>query len=147
MVDLQKSTNDESTEPQDRVPKASSGAVDDVQQRPRKRSQGTGARIHHDYQDRTEPTVGVTRDDLAEMRNLGTFQQLLFGIGSFLFSGAFWLVVTMLIEHVGHYSDYTNGFLVCAVAMLSGGALTFVGWRMFQMKQKRLDKYFPKDSD
>lgn len=85
----------------------------------------------------------MTRDDLEDVREFGPLQQILFGSGSFLFSGAFWLAITLLIEHAGHYEEYGFGFLLCAISMIAGGTLAYVGYRLFRMKQARLDKYFP----
>jgi hypothetical protein len=54
---------------------------------------GGGARAHAYYQDRHEEYILVTKDDFREIQAFGWIQQALFGIGTFFFSGAFWLLM------------------------------------------------------
>lgn len=101
---------------------------------------GEGARVHAHYQDRHEEYVLVTRDDLREIRTFGWMQQVLFGIGMFLFSGAFWLLME-LIANEQHF-EFTLWMGMCIISMAGGGIIGIVGLVIFTLRQKRLGKYF-----
>jgi hypothetical protein len=62
----------------------------------RRATGGSGASAYPHYRDRHEVYILVTKDDLKETRILGWIQQTLFGIGTFFFSGAFWLLMELL---------------------------------------------------
>ena len=83
----------------------------------------------------------MTRDDLREVKEIGWLQQALFGVGTFFFSGAFWLLMDIL----AHQEKYElNAWIsMCLLSMGFGGIIGLVGLRLFVLKQKRLDKYFP----
>jgi hypothetical protein len=102
-----------------------------------------GAKVHNHYKLRHEEYVPVTRDDLREIQMYGWMHQLLFGVGSFLFSGAFWLLIELLIKE--KFSDIVPWVLACGACIAAGGALSGVGLVLFFMKQKRLEKYFHDD--
>jgi hypothetical protein len=101
---------------------------------------GEGARAYAHYQDRHEEYVLVIRDDLREIRSLGWLQQSLFGIGTFFFSGAFWL----LIELMAHQERFeiTAWMGMCLLSILFGVTLAVVGLVLFSLRQRRLNKYF-----
>jgi hypothetical protein len=102
-----------------------------------------GAQVHPKYHDRHEEYVLVTRDDLREVRELSWFQQGLFGVGAFFFSGAFWLLIELLAHQQKYEFDAWVG--MCLLSMAFGAIVGGVGLRLFFMRQQRLDKYFPKD--
>lgn len=85
----------------------------------------------------------MTRDDLREIRSLGWLQQSMFGVGTFLFSGAFWLFCSIVAEQKTF--EFTSWMGMCVISMICGVALGAVGLTLFGMKQKRLNKYFPTD--
>ena len=107
-------------------------------------SGSVGARVHHRYHDRTEDTIAVTRDDLREIKAVGWIQQSFSTLGTFFFSGAFWL----LFELMAHQEkfEFTAWMGMCVVSIIAGGALASAGWIMFALKQKRLNKYFDGDA-
>jgi hypothetical protein len=115
--------------------------------RPRRRAAGgaadAGARVHAKYYDRHEEYVPVTRDDLREIRAFGWMQQSLFGVGTFFFSGAFWVLVELLAhqEQAGKY-EFTAWMGMCVVSMTAGTLLAGVGLIFHSLRQRRLDKYF-----
>lgn len=91
----------------------------------------------------------MTRDDLREVRALGWMQQSLFGIGSFLFSGAFWLVIELIAhqeEERGKF-ELTAWMGMCFLSMIAGGVLVGVGLLLFRLREKRLDKFFKDEPD
>src|SRR5258708_6349401 len=57
-----------------------------------------GAQAVPHYRHRHEEYVLVTQDDLREIRAFGWLQQSLFGVGSFFFSGAFWVFIQLLAQ-------------------------------------------------
>jgi hypothetical protein len=58
----------------------------------------------------------VTRDDLREVRELGWLERALFGVGTFFFSGAFWLVFELLA-----HQDHTEFNAWIGMCLLSIG--------------------------
>lgn len=82
----------------------------------------------------------MTRDELREIRAFGWLQQTLYGIGTFFFSGAFWLLVDLL-AHQEHYG-FTARMGMCVVSMVFGGVIASVGLIMFGLRQRRLNKHF-----
>jgi hypothetical protein len=107
------------------------------------RGPGKG-KINQLVHDRTDEYVYVTRDDLREVKTFGWLQQLLSSVGTFLFSGAFWLAATLLAEHWGESKKFVPWFVVCTVSAIAGAALFCVSLVLSWQKSKRLDKYFPK---
>jgi hypothetical protein len=101
---------------------------------------GEGARVHPHYQDRHEEYVLVIRDDLREIRSLGWLQQSLFGVGTFFFSGAFWLMIE-LMAHQERF-EFTAWMGECVLSVLFGIVLAVVGLVLFTLRQRRLSKYF-----
>src|ERR1700675_4641133 len=108
-------------------------------------SAGTGARIHHEYHDRIEDTVAVTRDDLREISTVGWLQEGAAGIGMFFLSGAFWLLITLIAEH-GRNSDFYPWYLACLVIIACGAAVTSIGLVLLRTKRRRLHKYFDREN-
>jgi hypothetical protein len=104
-----------------------------------------GAQAVPHYCDRHEEYELVTKDDLREIYAFGWLEKTLFGVGTFFFSGAFWL----LIELMAHQEkfEFTAWMGTCAVSIVAGGVLAAIGLVLFYLKQQRLEKYFPKISD
>ena len=82
----------------------------------------------------------MTRDDLREVRAFGWMQQVLFGAGTSLFSGAFWLLMALLANE--QHFEFTAWMGMCVIGMVAGAALGLIGLVIFNLRQKRLDKYF-----
>jgi hypothetical protein len=106
-----------------------------------KSSSDEGAKARPIYHHRDEEYVLVTRDDLREVKGLGWLQQSLFGVGTFLFSGAFWLFWSLIAEQTKF--DFTAWMGMCVISMIAGLAVAAVGLTLFALRQKRLNKYFP----
>lgn len=107
-----------------------------------------GGRYIPHYEDTHGRHKLVTMDDLREVRGFGIAQQILFGSGAFFFSGAFWEMVRTVAEQP-HF-EFTPWMMVYVISMVAGGMLASVGVYLFLAKQRRLDKYFPrqkKDGD
>lgn len=102
---------------------------------------GNGGSIRHKIHHRYVEYVYVTRDDLREIRDGNALQQLLFGVGTFFFSGAFWLSLELL-AHQERFA-ITPWITACGLSMLFGLTLAVVGLRLQWMRQDRLNKYFP----
>jgi hypothetical protein len=97
------------------------------------------------YEDSRGKYKLVTIDDLREVRGFGIAQQTLFGVGAFLFSGAFWEMFRTLAEQP-HF-EFTPWMFGYLISMVAGGLLAAVGVYLFLIKQRILDKYFPKEGD
>jgi hypothetical protein len=82
----------------------------------------------------------VTRDDLREIKTFEWLQQAILGIGTFFFSGAFWLFVGLLAHQ--EKFEVTAWIGMCFMSMLFGAVLVLVSTIIYYLKQKRLDKYF-----
>lgn len=107
---------------------------------------GAGAQARPRYRDRHEEYVLVTEDDLREAGTVGWLQEGTAGVGLFFLSGAFWLLAALLAEH-GNEPEFYPWYFVCFITVVFGGVLTWVGARLFRLKQKRLSKYFPNSTD
>jgi hypothetical protein len=108
---------------------------------PRARSQSRSqGRVVHRVHGRTEDYVYVTRNDLREIKTFGWLHQSLMGVGTFFFSGAFWLLIELLAhqEHV----TFTAWMGMCLLSIAFGAALIVVGLCIFSLKQKKIDNYF-----
>jgi hypothetical protein len=104
-------------------------------------SSGNSGSIRHQVHDRYVEYVYVTPDDLRETREINALQEVLFGVGTFFFSGAFWLLLHLL-AHQDRFA-ITAWMAACALSMLFGLTLAIVGLRLQWMRQDRLKKYFP----
>ena len=95
----------------------------------------------------------MTQNDLAEASEFGLMQQLLTQVGMFFFSGAFWLLIDLIIKAYEESQKPNSSFefsawmFMCILSMIFGAALFFVGWRLSVVRQKKLKKYFPSDED
>jgi hypothetical protein len=102
----------------------------------------TGARAHAHYRDRHEEYVLVTRDDLREIKAFGWLQQALLTIGTFFFSGAFWLLAELAAhQETEGKSQITSWMGMCVASMIFGISLIIVAVIFYALKQKRLNKY------
>jgi hypothetical protein len=106
----------------------------------------SGAQAHPKYYDRHEEYVLVTRDDLREISSIGWLQEGAAGIGLFFFSGAFWLLLTLIAEH-GRNAEFYSWYFVCVIIVICGAAVMSVGVLLYSARQRRLKKYFPKEPD
>jgi hypothetical protein len=108
-----------------------------------KRTEGKSrsGKVHHRIHDRTEEYVYVTRGDLRELLTYGWLHQSLTGVGTFFFSGAFWLLAELL-AHQEHFI-FTSWMATCIISMIFGAVLASCGIIIFRVKQKKLEHYFP----
>jgi len=109
-------------------------------------SAGMGAQARPKYYDRHEEYVLVTKDDLREISSVGWLQEGAAAVGLFFVSGAFWLLMTLLAEH-GKNKEFYAWYLACLVIMVCGGVVMWVGVSLYRLKQRRIDKYFPDQTD
>ena len=115
----------------------------DVAKAPRQRRQRQseeGAKARPRYHHRDEDYILVTRDDLREIKGFGWLQQGLLSVGTFFFSGAFWLFAELLANQ--EKFAFTAWLAMCVVSMGSGAVLIVASLIFYSMRQKRLDKYF-----
>jgi hypothetical protein len=110
--------------------------------RSRKREEGDGARHIPHYVDQHEDYVPVSRLLLRELSSFGWLQEGCGAAGTFFFSGAFWLLLTMLFEHGDEYKKYVPWFLMCIISMIFGSVLLWVGYSHFKLKQDRISEIF-----
>jgi hypothetical protein len=103
------------------------------------------AKVISRISDRVEDYALVTRGDLEAAVELGGLQQILTQVGTFLFSGAFWLLIELVVRE----SEKPQGFVftawmgMCLLSVFAGGSVSYAGWRLFRLKQANLKKYFP----
>ena len=105
-------------------------------------SGGAGARHIPHYVDLHEDYVPVSRPLLKELSTFGWLQEGAGAAGMFFFSGAFWLLATMLYEHGFHLSEYLPWALTCILSMLFGGVLMWISYWHFKLKQNRIEDIF-----
>ncbi len=101
-----------------------------------------GARHIPHYLDQHEEYIPVSRPLLEELSTFGWLQEGAAAAGTFFFSGAFWLLVTLLVEHNDEIPKYAPWLLTCIVSMLFGAALVWVGYHHFRLKQNRIREIF-----
>ena len=101
-----------------------------------------GARIDNHYIHRTEDAIAVRRSDLHEISKFGWLEEGCGASGVFFFSGAFWLLVTLLAEHMSEYHAYIPWFILCFVCMVFGAVLIWLAHNHFTMRQLRIAAYF-----
>jgi cytosine/uracil/thiamine/allantoin permease len=84
----------------------------------------------------------VTRDDLREVKAFGWLQQGLLTLGTFFFSGAFWLLAELFAHQEAEgITQFTAWMGMCVVSMIFGIALIITAIVFYALKQKRLNKY------
>jgi len=89
----------------------------------------------------------VRRGDLREIADFGWLEQGAGAAGMFFLSGAFWLALSLLVEHSGELSNYWAGFVICGLSMLFGAVLVWVAHRHFRMRENRINDYFKGHED
>lgn len=92
--------------------------------------------IHH----RNLEFVPVTRDELLEMKEFGWLQQFVFAFGMFFISGALW----PLIDFFATGKEKLVSMYI--ISTIAGLVLLIVWFILFVQKQRRLNKYFPKET-
>ena len=102
-------------------------------------SGGSGG-LHQKIHGRTEEYVYMNRNDLRELKTFGWLHESLIAIGTFFFSGAFWLAAEIL-SHQEHFT-FTASLGMCLVSIFAGSAVAVAGWIIFGVKQKKIDSYF-----
>lgn len=102
----------------------------------------TGAKLRTIYHEGEQDIAPVPVMDLKDATASATEETLLSTGGTFLASGAIWLGIERLVT-VG-WQDQLFG--VCAVAILAGSILSFVGHRQRSRRVTRLMRYCPKDT-
>jgi hypothetical protein len=101
------------------------------------------------YHDRVEVYAYVTENDLRESIQFGVLQEVLIQSGTFFFSGAFWLLIELVIkqsERKPPQFEVTPWMGVCSLSILFGVILAVAGWTIFLLRQKKLKGYFPTPS-
>jgi hypothetical protein len=94
------------------------------------------------YVHSTAEYVAVRRSDLREMAEFGWLEEGAGAIGVFFFSGAFWLAVTLLVEHWEDLGKYWSGFLLCLLSVFFGLSLIWIAHRHFKLREQRINDYF-----
>jgi hypothetical protein len=105
-------------------------------------SAGTGAQHHPIYQDTVAEYIPVRRSDLREISEFRWLETGTGAAGMFFLSGAFWLAVTLLVEHQDDLGKYIGGFALCTLSVLFGLALLYIAHRHFKMRETRIRGYF-----
>jgi hypothetical protein len=105
-------------------------------------SGGTGAQHNPIYLDSSAEYVAVRKSDLRELSTFGWLQEGAGAVGMFFVSGAFWLAITLVVEHAPELSKYWPAFVLCLLSILFGGVLLWISHRHFQMRDARINDYF-----
>jgi hypothetical protein len=101
-----------------------------------------GARHIPHYSDQHENYITVSPSILRELSTFGWLQEGLGAAGTFFFSGAFWLLVTLLVEHLEEIKKYAPWLMLCVISMIFGGILIWIGYSHFRLKQDRINDIF-----
>jgi hypothetical protein len=131
------------------IDKRAGGESELQSKRPPEKSEGGASRSRKGkviprYHDRVEDYAYVTEADLKEAVDLSIVQQVMIQVGTFFFSGAFWLLAELIIrEGKTDQFQFTPWMAVCILSVMFGAVLWLAGWFLFRMKQKKLTKYFP----
>ncbi len=99
-----------------------------------------GAQIHTTYLVRRQESVAVNRTDLEDIKEFDGLQAIFSSLGMFFVSGGFWLGVEKVLEQ--SKITMTPVIFLCAVSILLGAVLFFVGWRMRYRKVSRIERIF-----
>lgn len=106
-----------------------------------RKSSGAGAKFVQQYHTATQDVVGVPVMDIRESASYALEEVLLFAVGNFMASGAFWLGIERIIT--AGYKD--SLFQVCLLSLLFGATLAFVGFRQMRRRVSRLSRYIPQE--
>lgn len=93
-----------------------------------------GARHIAHYHDQHEDYIPVSRSLLRELSSFGWLQEGAGAAGMFFFSGAFWLLITLLAEHSSELDQFAAWIAFCGISILFGGVLIWIGYRHFFSK-------------
>jgi len=101
------------------------------------------ARVRPTYSDREEEYVLVTNDDLREIATFSRTERVLWDVGLFFVSGAFWLLIELIAHQASEEKKFeiTSWMIFCAACVVMGAAVMYAGHSMRDMKSKRLSKY------
>ena len=98
------------------------------------------------YADRHEDFVLVSRSNLKEISQLSLLQEGAGAVGMFFFSGAFWLLATILFEHNAELAKYAPWLLLCVISILFGVVLIWIGWEHYKLRKDAVDAAFLSDA-
>lgn len=99
-----------------------------------------GAFIRNEYVNRKQRIIAVNKADLEALQETNLLQAFTQSFGIFLMSGAFWILVQEAAKAGTLQFTAING--ACAASIVVGAAFTFVGYRLWKMKNKRIDDMF-----
>jgi tetrahydromethanopterin S-methyltransferase subunit C len=108
-----------------------------------------GARYLPQYRDTRGEHILVSRADLRDVSTYGWLQEGVGGIGMFFFSGAFWLLATILVEHSKELDKVAPWIGMCILSIIFGAVLIGIAHTHFSLKKERINDYFeeqPSDS-
>jgi hypothetical protein len=98
----------------------------------------SGAQVLHDYLNRTEPTVGVTVDQLRDFRDSSIDEFKQFAIGGFLASGAFWILIERVFTEPLWWQDRL--FQFCILALIAGIVVGYFGFQQLARRKRGMDR-------
>ncbi|MGJ8529800.1 hypothetical protein [Maritalea sp.] len=101
---------------------------------------GSGSLIIHQHLDRQQEVVAVTRDDLEDVLSFDSVGALFGALGTFLLSGAGWLLVEKYFGDGDFIIDGLVGF--CLAAAIFGVVSLFAGLLFFFKKRGRIKRIF-----
>jgi len=105
----------------------------------------SGARHIPRYLDKHEEYVPVSRPLLRELSTLALLQEGVGAAGAFFFSGPFWLIINILVEHSTDLKTYAPWLILCCISMLFGAVLIWIGYNHFRLKQRRIEDIFSEE--
>jgi tetrahydromethanopterin S-methyltransferase subunit C len=91
--------------------------------------------------------MSVSRYDLKEVGEVGVLQEGVGAAGVIFVSVGATEAINILVEHHATLGDYVGWLFGCGSAMLFGVVLIVVGYRVFKMKQKKIEHLLGNDSD
>jgi hypothetical protein len=103
---------------------------------------GTGARHHPTYVDTQAEYVAVRKSDLRDISQFGWLEEGAGAVGVFFISGAFWLAITLCVEHSDQLAKYLFGFIFCGICILFGVVLVWIAHSHFKMRRTKIEGYF-----
>lgn len=104
-----------------------------------------GATISNRYLNREQEIIGVNRTDLEDILAFDRRELRSGGLGLFLFSGSFWLLVPELIQQWKDkdvWFSLTPTVIICALLLVFGLYLLYDGHDIRRLKRGRIDRIF-----
>lgn len=100
-----------------------------------------GATIQPQYMVRYPETIAVNKSDLEDLKEFDESAVRFAGLGTFLASGAVWLMVEKALENWSAFK-WSPLFWLCLLCVIVGAFLVYQGRAMHLRKASRIDRIF-----